>query len=245
MLRLLQRGIICGFCVKDTKMFGVASRMGGKSSEGLYEQYAEFENRDLENFKEKMMQNHRHEKSGEYALPGVNIVTTAEECRAIAEVLMQNPREVVAWDTETIDLDIKQEAPVGKGKILCASFFAGPQFNFGRGPRVFIDNFGKNAGLINNFKEYFESEAHKKVWHNYGFDRHLFFNHGINVRGFGGDTMQMARLYDSGKMFNQYSLAALTSEYRDKIEKITVSLPTKLNSEYHKERPSSKKNPVR
>ena len=33
---------------------------------------------------------------------------------------------LTAWDTETIDLDIKQEAPVGRGKIICASFFAGP-----------------------------------------------------------------------------------------------------------------------
>jgi DNA polymerase-1 len=49
---------------------------------------------------------------------------------------------IVAWDTETMDLDVKQEAPIGRGKIICASFFAGPQFNFGRGPRVFIDNFG-------------------------------------------------------------------------------------------------------
>jgi DNA polymerase I len=100
------------------------------------------------------MQEHRHSREGPYALPGVNIVTTKEECRGIVEILMRHPKEVVAWDTETIDLDIKQEAPVGKGRILCASFFAGPQFNFGRGPRVFIDNFGRNAGLIDCFKEY-------------------------------------------------------------------------------------------
>jgi hypothetical protein len=61
---------------------------------------------------------------------------------------------IVAWDTETMDLDIKNEAPVKKGKIICASFFAGPHYNFGYGPRVFIDNFGKNAGLINHFKDY-------------------------------------------------------------------------------------------
>ena len=67
---------------------------------------------------------------------------------------MKNNKTIVAWDTETMDLDIKREAPVGKGKIICATFFAGPQFNFGRGPRVFIDNFGKNAGLIDYFKEY-------------------------------------------------------------------------------------------
>ena len=53
-----------------------------------------------------------------------------------------------------MDLDVKQEAPVGKGKIICASFFAGPELDFGRGPRVFIDNFGQNAGLINYFKDY-------------------------------------------------------------------------------------------
>ena len=49
-----------------------------------------------------------------------------------------NTNTIAAWDTETMDLDIKQEAPIGKGKIICASFFAGPNYNFGRGPRVFI-----------------------------------------------------------------------------------------------------------
>lgn len=66
---------------------------------------------------------------------------------------VKNP---VAWDTQTIDLDIKNQSPVGKGKIICASFFAGPEFNFGNGPKVFIDNFGKNAGLLNYFKSYME-----------------------------------------------------------------------------------------
>jgi hypothetical protein len=33
-----------------------------------------------------------------------------------------------------------------------------------------------------------------QVWHNYAFDRHMLANHGIEVRGFGGDTMHMARL---------------------------------------------------
>ena len=91
--------------------------------------------------------------------------------------------------------------------------------NFGNGPKVFIDNFGKNAGLLNIFKDYLESEEHKKVWHNYGFDRHVFYNHGINVRGFGGDTMHMARLYDPSKMFGEYSLAALTKSYSRGISK--------------------------
>jgi DNA polymerase-1 len=68
------------------------------------------------------------------------------------------------------------------------------------------------------------------VWHNYGFDRHMMGNHGIDVRGFGGgtncdsrvktlymtsnitlcffvclffrvDTMHMARLWDAARLF--------------------------------------------
>lgn len=31
------------------------------------------------------------------------------------------------------------------------------------------------------FKDYMEDKRYKKIWHNYGFDRHIFFNHGINV----------------------------------------------------------------
>jgi hypothetical protein len=29
-----------------------------------------------------------------------------------------------------------------KEELFAASFFAGPHYNFGNGPRVFIDNFG-------------------------------------------------------------------------------------------------------
>lgn len=48
------------------------------------------------------------------------------------------------------------------------------------------------------------------MWHNYGFDRHILYNHGINIKGFGGDTMHMARLADPSRM--RYSLKSLTTE---------------------------------
>lgn len=83
------------------------------------------------------------------------------------------------------------------------------------------------------------------MWHNYGFDRHLFYNHGIDVRGFGGDTMQMARLYDSGKMFGQYSLASLTAEFGSTIDGLTQLLPRKKMEGYMRERADSKHDPVR
>ena len=72
----------------------------------------------------------------------------------------------------------------------------GPDVDFGNGPRLFIDNYADSADVLLEFKAYFEDEDFKKCWHNYGYDRHILFNHGINCRGFGGDTMHMARLCD-------------------------------------------------
>lgn len=37
----------------------------------------------------------------------------------------------------------------------------------------------------------------QQVWHNYSFDSHVLSNHNIKTGGFVGDTMHMARLYDS------------------------------------------------
>ena len=49
-----------------------------------------------------------------------------------------------------------------------------------------------------------------KCWHNYGYDRHILANHGIDCVGFGGDTMHMARLTDPSRPPNQYALATLS-----------------------------------
>lgn len=68
------------------------------------------------------------------------------------------------------------------------------------------------------FKEYLENEKILKIWHNYGFDRHIFGNHGINVQGFFGDTMHMARLLDPSKQAQDYSLAKLSLHYEEEIK---------------------------
>lgn len=64
-----------------------------------------------------------------------------------------------AWDTETIDIDPKLETPVGNGKIICASAFAGPDIDFGNGPWLFIDNYADAKGVLQEFKEYLEDET--------------------------------------------------------------------------------------
>lgn len=70
------------------------------------------------------------------------------------------------------------------------------------------------------FKEYFEDEKYKKVWHNLSFDRHLFYNHGIDVKGFKGDTLHMMRLVNPSRGPGQYSLAKITTDYENDIKKL-------------------------
>ena len=63
------------------------------------------------------------------------------------------------------------------------------------------------------FRPFFESERHKKVWHNYSFDRHVLERMGVTCKGFFGDTMHMARLWDSSRTGRGgYSLEALSAE---------------------------------
>ena len=120
-----------------------------------------------------------------------------------------------ACDTEVCDIDLKRVGPVGNGKVTCASIYSGPDVDFGAGPGgvLWIDNLDEAGGTLDQFKEFFADEDQKKVWHNYSFDRAVLFNHQIDTKGFGGDTMHMARLWDSSRQ--SYSLASLTADYLD------------------------------
>ena len=146
---------------------------------------------------------------------GTTLVRTREQARQVLSILEQFKDRIHAWDTETVGIDPKVESPVGHGSILCAQCFIGPDVDFGNGPRLFIDNYADASDLILVFKEYFENPEYLKCWHNYSFDRHILGNHGINCRGFGGDTMHMARLADPSRM--RYSLKSLTQEMEPQI----------------------------
>src|SRR5690242_1905605 len=103
------------------------------------------------------------------------------------------------------------------------SIYCGPDVDFGNGPRIWIDNVEPCNGLLKQFKDYLEDESIKKVWHNYSFDRHALYNEGIDVKGFGGDTMQMARLWDSSRtMKGGYSLQGLSTDLELPIPKKTI-----------------------
>ena len=133
-----------------------------------------------------------------------------------------------------MSVNIKEESPVGNGYALCATAFIGPEADFGRGPKLFIDNYGESEGVLSIFKDYFENPNIYKVWHNYGFDRHILYNHKINVKGFGGDTMHMARLANPSRGPREYSLSSCSTYYNTLMSKIKSKLLSSLTEKYSK-----------
>ncbi len=67
-------------------------------------------------------------------LPTVTIVRDKEHAMQVLDILKNNRNRFHAWDTETIDIDIKEQSPVLFGKIICMSCFIGPDIDFGNGP---------------------------------------------------------------------------------------------------------------
>jgi len=130
------------------------------------------------------------------------VVDDEDTAMRALEALKLHKDRVHAWDTETYDLLLgrskKARSPVTHGKIVCATCFCGDDVDFGNGPRLYIDNLDDAEGiLLNFFKEYFEDESYRKVFHNYSFDRHMFRREGIKLKGFLADTLHLARLNDT------------------------------------------------
>ncbi|KAK5576407.1 hypothetical protein RB653_007550 [Dictyostelium firmibasis] len=177
----------------------------------------EFDYIDDENIKFDEMSN---EEINRLEPKNVTMVRDVETAKKVVQVLMTQKDRYHACDTEVIDIDLKKVSPIGHGKMICFSIYCGPQARFHDGnSRVWVDVMDDIQGneILQVFKEYFEDESILKVWHNYAFDRHIFYNHGINVKGFGGDTLHMARLWNASRMNSGgYSLEALSKELLDK-----------------------------
>ncbi|KAL4152440.1 hypothetical protein PRNP1_009370 [Phytophthora ramorum] len=144
----------------------------------------------------------------------VNLIQDEEGARRVLDKIKAlGPDHFHACDTEVGQIDIKAVGPVGNGVVSCLSLYSGPDVDYGNGPYVWVDNLDSAEGTLQYFKTFLESKQYRKVWHNYSFDRHVLYNHGINVQGLGGDTMHMARLWNTARFQNGgYSLEALTAD---------------------------------
>jgi DNA polymerase I len=148
-------------------------------------------------------------------LKGVTIVDSVETAQRVVKLLQSDPirHSFHAIDTEVINVDLKEQSPCGHGEIICFSIFCGPQYDFGSGPKIWVDTLDTSPQVLETFRDYLKDETIKKVWHNYSFDRHEFYNHSLDVRGLGGDTLHMARLWNAARTHDGgYSLESLSEE---------------------------------
>ena len=131
-------------------------------------------------------------------------------------------RRIFACDTEVAEINVLSESPVGHGRLVCFSIFCGDDVHFGFGTpngvrqnKLWVDVLeqgNERAAIMESFRPFFEDAGVMKVWHNYGFDRHILENEGIRIKGFWGDSMHMARLWDSSRQSKGYALSSLTSD---------------------------------
>eukprot|EP00750_Incisomonas_marina_P009985 INCI16205.2.p1 GENE.INCI16205.2~~INCI16205.2.p1 ORF type:complete len:844 (-),score=149.57 INCI16205.2:102-2633(-) len=143
---------------------------------------------------------------------GVTVIRDRYQAKRALAKLMALPKDTVhACDTEVAGIDLQKQSPVGNGVVTCASVYCGPDVDFGSGPCLWIDNLDRAEGVLDVFEPYFADPDIKMVWHNYSFDRHVLYNHGIDCQGFAGDTMHMGRLWDTARAGRGgYSLEALS-----------------------------------
>lgn len=53
-------------------------------------------------------------------IEGTTIIRNREDAKRIVDILKTLPDRIHAWDTETINIDPKEQSPVGNGTIICA-----------------------------------------------------------------------------------------------------------------------------
>lgn len=116
------------------------------------------------------------------------VVKTNEEAEALLNELgyATGPFGI---DTETEGIDPRSEPPgSGRGRIVCWS--VAWHDDSGVYNRAYLP-----TAALEVFKNWLEDPGVEKVGHNiFGFDRHMFWNHGINLSGIVGDTMHMSKL---------------------------------------------------
>ncbi|CAL4898351.1 unnamed protein product [Urochloa decumbens] len=150
----------------------------------------------------------------------VLVVGDVKSARRVVQLLTTKYRNFIhACYTEVANIDVKQETPVGHGKVTCFSIYSGTsgaEADFGNGKTcIWVDVMDGGRDVLMEFAPFFEDSSIRKVWHNYSFDSHVIENYGIKVSGFHADTRHLARLWDSSRRLDGgYSLEGLTNDHR-------------------------------
>ena len=96
-------------------------------------------------------------------MKGITQVRTKSHAQSVLAQVMALSNREFAVDTEVSHIEVTEQSPVGNGRVICASVFAGPDLDFGTGPCLWIDNMDDAEGTLDVFKPFLESTALKKV----------------------------------------------------------------------------------
>lgn len=127
----------------------------------------------------------------------VEIIDTPERAERLVRYLART-KSVVGLDCETVGCNPKEVAPArGVGSIVCWSMavvLPGARLHSRTGlplaTRIFLW-----ADALPWLEPWLSDPSCPKVGHNFTtFDMHMFWNHGIRVRGLVGDTLRLSKL---------------------------------------------------
>lgn len=145
--------------------------------------------------------------------PTARLDTSAYECildQASFDLWLDrlNTADLVSLDTETTGLDPMIAQLVGisfaivDGERVHAAYL--PLMHAYAGVPAQLPF----AETLNLLKPWLESAVHKKLGQNLKYDRHIFANHGITLRGVAHDTLLQSYVYESDKSHDLGALAA-------------------------------------
>lgn len=167
--------------------------------------------------------------------PYTTIVIDSRAKLAKLKAYLHSIDDVVGVDCETVGVDPRKETPVGSGRIACWSLaVATSPVTLG----FFLPNWRGYEWILTELTPWLEDHTKPKCGHKiFNFDRHIFWNHGIEIQGIVGDTLCMSRLQASTNKVN-HSLKHLMQHYLG-IEPVgefkdLFSVPTQINPKVYK-----------
>ncbi len=128
------------------------------------------------------------------------VVDNEDKAKELLERLKSTPGPY-GLDCETTGVDPTKESACGRGRVYCWSIAVCSSRSrdvHNVGSILEADAYYIKGSLLDLFRRWLESAP--LVGHNiHGFDRHVFANHGIELKNIVGDTRRMFRLLHPGK----------------------------------------------
>lgn len=131
------------------------------------------------------------------ALKEITIVDNTSDCAHVLKHLIGlGPEQPVAWSVQSS----KGTMPKGSNDepFFTMSGYAGQDIDFGSGPHLFIRGQDGNQRdrVWDLLKAYFSDDACPKIWLDYASAQSTLSHSGIELQGFNGDLLNMAKLTD-------------------------------------------------